>query len=105
MAFGTPTRYLRLDHTKGQNWDRSIYEASEEYKTRMHKLICDNCHSHVAYSLNLMKFKNSTSWNMVNLAAMVFICGRYVGFCGFIKTWLPSIILYSLIIILCTVRF
>jgi len=103
MAFGKPTRYLKLDPLKASNWDRSIYEASEEYKTRTHKLICDNCHSHVAMSMNLMRYRNVTSWNMVYLAAMVFVCGKHVGFSGFLKTWLPSIILYALIIIACTV--
>ena len=104
MAFGKPTRYLKLDPSKIEgNWDRAIYEASEEYKTRTHKLICDNCHSHVAMSLNLMKYRNMTSWNMVYLAALVFFCGRYVGISGFLKTWLPSLILYSIIVILCTV--
>jgi hypothetical protein len=44
MAFGRPTRYWQLDsqkvHSNGANnkkdvWDRSVYDASEEYKKRM----------------------------------------------------------------------
>jgi hypothetical protein len=104
MAFGKPTRYLKLDPSKGSNWDRSVYEASEEYKTRTHKLICDNCHSHVAMSLNLMKYRNMTSWNMIYLATLTFFCAKYVGIGGFLRTWLPSVIIYSIIIALCTVK-
>lgn len=102
MGFGRPTRYLRLDPTKvkGINWDRAVYEASEEYKSRTHNLICDNCHSHVALALNLMEYKNMRSWNMVYLALMTFVCAKYVGFAGFLKTWLPSIIIYTIIIII-----
>ncbi|CAG7730001.1 unnamed protein product [Allacma fusca] len=104
MAFGNPTRYLKLDYTKASNWDRSVYEASEEYKTRTHKLICDNCHSHVAMSLNLMKYRGMTSWNMIYLAAITFVGAKYVGVGGFLKTWLPSVILYSIIIAVCTIK-
>lgn len=42
MGFGRPTRYWRLDidkvpfvHNKKETWDRSVKEASDEYKKRM----------------------------------------------------------------------
>lgn len=89
----------------GQAWDRAIYEASEEYKTRMHNLCCDNCHSHVAYALNLMRYEGSSSWNMVWLALGMVLHGRYVSFAGFIKTWLPFLIIVSIILIFTLVPF
>jgi len=45
-----------------------------------HNLCFDNCHSHVAYALNLMKYDGSRSWNMVTLCFLMLIHGKYVGF-------------------------
>lgn len=93
MGFGFPTRYLQLDIDKVEGgtkaWDEAIEKASNEYTMRMHDLFWDNCHSHCGMALTLMKYGGSTSWNMVKMAAWMFIFGRYVGFMGFVKTWLP----------------
>ena len=43
-----------------------------------HNLCLDNCHSHVAMALNLMRYDNSTSWNMVNLCILSLIHGKHV---------------------------
>ncbi|XP_017480853.1 PREDICTED: transmembrane protein 222 [Rhagoletis zephyria] len=104
MGFGRPTRYLRL-HPKNVvggsvEWDEAVAKASVLYGTRMHNLFCDNCHSHVATALIAMRYKRRTSWNMVILAFWMFFCGRYVGFFGFVKTWLPFVIVVSLCVFL-----
>lgn len=99
MAFGNPTKYWQLDLSRvpGTNakdlWDRSVHDASEEYKGRMHNLCCDNCHSHVAYALNAMRYDGSNSWNMVKLCFLMLCHGKYISFCAFLKTWLPFLIL------------
>lgn len=43
-----------------------------------HNLCFDNCHSHVAMALNLMRYDNSTSWNMVNLCMLSLVYGKHV---------------------------
>ncbi|KAG7457791.1 hypothetical protein MATL_G00231070 [Megalops atlanticus] len=103
MAFGKPTKYWQLDVSKvyanGPNaWDIAVHEASEEYKHRMHNLCCDNCHSHVAMALNLMRYENSTSWNMVNLCLLSLIHGKHVSCGGLLKTWLPFLLLTGVIL-------
>ena len=102
MGFGRPTRYLELKVHKVEGglveWDEAVAKASTIYGTRMHNLFCDNCHSHVATALILMKYSGKSSWNMVILALWLFVCGKYVGIKGFIKTWLP----FSVIVVLCT---
>uniref|UniRef100_A0AAQ6IQL9 Transmembrane protein 222b n=1 Tax=Anabas testudineus TaxID=64144 RepID=A0AAQ6IQL9_ANATE len=97
MAFGRPTKYWMLDVSKvfasGSNaWDTAVHDASEEYKHRMHNLCCDNCHSHVAMALNLMKYDNSTSWNMVNLCLLALIHGKHV------RPWLPFLMLLGVVL-------
>lgn len=104
MAFGSPTKYWQLQpHLArgGQSgWDRAVTEASEEYKTRMHNLCCDNCHSHVAMALSLMHYDGSNNWNMVKLAFLVLLKGRYVSVAGFLKTWVPFILLVCIIAVI-----
>lgn len=102
MAFGKPTKYWRLSLEKvphgSSAWDKGVIEASNIYKKRMHNLCCDNCHSHVATALDLMQYDNPSSWNMVKLCFLMLVYGRYCGFGAFLKTWLPPLILYGLII-------
>ncbi|KAH8258567.1 hypothetical protein KR038_006825 [Drosophila bunnanda] len=104
MAFGRPTRYLRLQPKLVEGgsyaWDEAVSKASVLYGTRIHNIFCDNCHSHVATALINMRYKNSTGWNMLILSMWLFVCGRYVGFGGVLKTWLPFVILLTLSILL-----
>ena len=101
MGFGWPTRYLVLDEDKvegGRNsWDDAVAKASNEYSKRMHNLFWDNCHSHCGMALSQMRYGGSTSWNMIKMAAWMFLFGKYVGFSGFVKTWLPSLIIVATI--------
>ncbi|XP_027720728.1 transmembrane protein 222 isoform X2 [Vombatus ursinus] len=103
MAFGKPVKYWKLDpskvHASRPNaWDTAVHEASEEYKHRMHNLCCDNCHSHVALALNLMRYNNSSHWNMVKVCFFCLIYGKYVSVGAFVKTWLPFVLLLGIII-------
>ncbi|XP_035759871.1 transmembrane protein 222 isoform X1 [Egretta garzetta] len=107
-SFGTSRghtlyQYWKLDPSKvystGPNaWDTAVHDASEEYKHRMHNLCCDNCHSHVALALNLMRYDNSTSWNMVKLCFFSLLYGKYVSIGGFVKTWLPFVLFLGVIV-------
>ncbi|XP_036679483.1 transmembrane protein 222 isoform X1 [Balaenoptera musculus] len=103
MAFGKPAKYWKLDpaqvYASGPNaWDTAVHDASEEYKHRMHSLCCDNCHSHVALALNLMRYNNSTNWNMVTLCFFCLLYGKYVSIGAFVKTWLPFVLLLGVIL-------
>jgi len=104
MAFGNPTRYLEFDPAKATGgaagWDSAVAEASEIYSGRMHNLFCDNCHSHVATALNIMQYNGSTSWNMVKLCFMMFCQGKNVSIGGFLKTWIPALIMTATLVTL-----
>lgn len=104
MAFGKPTRYLQLHpkYVEGGTdaWDEAVSKASVLYGTRIHNIFCDNCHSHVATALSYMRYKDSTSWNMLILSMWLFGCGRYVGISGFLKTWLPFAFLVTICVLL-----
>ena len=54
MAFGAPTRYLKLDPrlvTSAIDWNDAVSQGCEIYSQRMHNICFDNCHSHVAKCL------------------------------------------------------
>ena len=103
MAFGKPTRILRLNKNKinstaaNTSWDSAIYDASEIYKTRMHNICCDNCHSHVCTALDIMEYDGKSNWNMVKLCFWMFIFGEYVSFWRGVYTWLPFLVVVSII--------
>jgi hypothetical protein len=108
MAFGRPTRYLQLDlnkvpnnssNSKRETWDRGVTEASDEYKMRMHNIFCDNCHSHVACALNSINYDGSSEWNMVYICFLMLFKGKFVSFAGFLKTWLPFLIIMTIALI------
>lgn len=103
MGFAWPTRYLPLNpmfvEGGAHEWDEAVSKASVLYGTRMHNLFCDNCHSHVGAALQYMQYRNKTNYNMVYLAAWMFISGKYVGVSGFLKTWLP----FFVVVTLCTI--
>lgn len=104
MGFGRPTKYWMLNILKvdggAKCWDKGVAEASEIYKKRMHNLFCDNCHSHVATALNIMKYDNSKNWNMIRLALLMVLHGKYVNCYGVVKTWFPFFVLIGLIVII-----
>ncbi|XP_041379858.1 transmembrane protein 222-like [Gigantopelta aegis] len=105
MGFGNPTMYWQMSPSTAElsSWDSAVHQASEEYSKRMHNLFCDNCHSHVARALNLMQYNKSTSWNMYKLGFLMVIKGKFVGVSGFLKTWLPFIVLCILVLIVVTI--
>ncbi|XP_046389975.1 transmembrane protein 222 [Ischnura elegans] len=105
MAFGNPTKYWQLTPARAKGgtsgWDSAVYSASEEYKTRMHNLCCDNCHSHVAYALTLMKY-NDIQWNMIMVWFYFTLHCKYISVLDWFKTWLPFLLLVIVIVCVCT---
>jgi hypothetical protein len=110
MAFGPPTRALSINIVAQQNnnndgidperWDAAIRLANEEYRTRMHNICCDNCHSHVAYALNAMHVTDHriSHWNMVKIATVVFFKAQFLSWTAVIQQFLPFAIILTLII-------
>ena len=74
LAFGSPLKYVQLDSDQfsDEEWDSAISEANEIFQKRQHNLIANNCHHHVAEVLNILEYKNRTSWSQVDIAIMAF---------------------------------
>lgn len=99
MAFGEPTRYIQLDPRKcfDLDWDRGVESGCNMYSRRMHNICCDNCHSHVAATLNFMKYANSDNYSMVGIGAWFFFQGRFTSLGAAIKTYAP----FTVILLIC----
>ena len=101
MAFGAPTRALFIPQEDAERWDAAIHEANEVYRGRMHNLCCDNCHSHVANALNRMPTRayGIESWDMVKLALLMFVKGRFLSTRGIYMQFGPFTIMVLLVIL------
>ncbi|PXF41817.1 hypothetical protein BWQ96_08465 [Gracilariopsis chorda] len=48
-------------------YDRAVAEGAMIYGKRMHNLVCDNCHSHVATILNMLRYEGRSDWNQLRV--------------------------------------
>lgn len=104
MAFGAPTRALKVDIAAAgvtpEQWDQAVSEANDNYRGRMHNICFDNCHSHVAFALNSMSISayGIKQWNMVKIAILVFFRGRFLSWSAVLQQFLPFCVIIALIL-------
>lgn len=100
FAFGKPTKYIQLQLTDKERkiWDRAIERGDNKYNMEEHNLFCNNCHSHVAYVLNQVKYKGKNNYNMFNIWWLLITEGKYISIGSFIKSYIGFIIILFLFI-------
>lgn len=76
-------------------WDDALQKGTQEYQHHAYSLFTCNCHSFVANNLNRLRFSTG-GWNVVNLAALIFIKGKWVSKASIVRSVLPSLIVYGL---------
>ena len=76
-------------------WDGALKKGTQEYQHLSYNILTCNCHSFVANNLNRLKFRNG-GWNVVNLAAMIFLKGRWVNKAAMVRSLVPSIVVFGL---------
>mmetsp|Transcript_33224 Transcript_33224/g.60053 ORF Transcript_33224/g.60053 Transcript_33224/m.60053 type:complete len:211 (+) Transcript_33224:217-849(+) len=107
FLFGKPTRFVPLDPTAvlangesaepaGRRWNSCLAKATSYYEGEMYNIMTNNCHVYVATFLNTLNLYDG-GWNSINLAARVFLTGRFVSISAFIQTFLP----FTIIVVLC----
>ena len=113
MGFGRPTRYVRLDPRAARccdaaapeaelrrAWDAKLDGACALYGSRLHCMLFGfDCHSHVATTLDALRYRGCCCWNKIVLAAWVFFCGRHVSWSAAAQTWAGSIVLYLVVLL------
>ncbi|XP_021714607.1 protein RTE1-HOMOLOG-like [Chenopodium quinoa] len=123
FSFGSVTRYLQIDaklcrsisvlasHRNGdqQNpsesdgdiftWDDALRKSTLEFQHHSYNILTCNCHSFVANNLNRLGF-NGGRWNVVSLAVLILLKGRWVDRGSIIKSYLPFLIVFPLGLVL-----
>lgn len=77
-------------------WDEALKESTQEFQHRAYNLFTCNCHSFVANCMNRMGYSGRSDWNVVNLAAFIFIKGVWIRRSSFIRTFTPVLIVLGL---------
>ncbi|GLC45799.1 hypothetical protein PLESTB_001154700 [Pleodorina starrii] len=77
------------------SWDNRLAFAATAYRLLNYNLMTNNCHCFVAHFLNQLGYRGG-GWDMVNLAALMFVRGRYSSSAGLAYTWLPWLLLVAL---------
>ena len=81
FAFGETHKYVQLDleGVSPADFDEAVGKADAIYRKRMHNIFCDNCHSHVARVLNILKYKGRTNYTMIDIWWMCLVSSKYVS--------------------------
>lgn len=81
-------------------YNRAIAIGAELYRGRKHRLVTDNCHSHVAATLNAMGYAGRRNWTMVSVWWHFTVRCRYVSWAAVARVWLPGVLLWSVLVAL-----
>lgn len=104
MTFGRPTKYLRLDPARAQacGWDDAVRLSADRFSARAHNIVVNNCHHHVADTLNAMKYNGRQDYNQFDVFRMMAFQSSYTGSRGFFNQW-GIFMALSTIVILCLI--
>lgn len=105
FAFGAVARYIQvngdecyklLDPEAETTWDDTLKKSVQEFQNRSYNLFTCNCHSFVANNLNRLFYSGHDKWNVVSLAAVMFLRGRWVSTASVVKTFLPFAVVLAI---------
>ena len=102
MTFGRPTKVTRLDPRKvhGRHWDEAIKISARKFCERRHNIVANNCHNHVADTLNELKYDGYDDWNQYDVWWLITWNSKYLGLRGFLQQWGVFLCLVLLIVII-----
>ena len=78
-------------------YDKAIEKGDAKFNMERHNLFWNNCHSHVAYVLNQIKYKGKCNYYMVDVWWILILKGKYISFLAFIKTYIGFFIFFLII--------
>ncbi|KAL8503965.1 hypothetical protein ACS0TY_022629 [Phlomoides rotata] len=119
FAFGSVARYLQLDREQSCfppnlaghkckqryvhaefgtaiTWDDAVQLSQRSFEHRTYNLFICNCHSFVANFLNRLAYQGSMNWNMVNVAALILLNGKWVDAFSVLRSFLPFMVVLFL---------
>lgn len=82
-------RYKHAESGTAISWDDAVRSSRRHFEHKSYNLFTCNCHSFVANILNRICYGGSVSWNMMNVAALVLVKGRWVDAMAVVRSFLP----------------
>ena len=88
FAFGAVARYIQVNSDEcykllepegASTWDDALRKGVQEFQHRGYSLFTCNCLSFVVNNLNRLFYSGHDKWNVVSLAAVMFLRGRWVS--------------------------
>eukprot|EP00271_Cylindrocystis_brebissonii_P014200 TRINITY_DN35477_c0_g1_i1.p1 TRINITY_DN35477_c0_g1~~TRINITY_DN35477_c0_g1_i1.p1 ORF type:complete len:231 (-),score=13.75 TRINITY_DN35477_c0_g1_i1:1110-1802(-) len=123
FAFGATSRYVELKPEKGcfpqhlsdhtchsashrdretaSSWDNALNLAIRFFQHTNYNIFTSNCHSFAARCLNIMAYEGRDTWNIVDLAVMITLKGKWVSTRAAIFAWAPFFIVLALGLYIC----
>ncbi|CAN6327454.1 unnamed protein product [Urochloa humidicola] len=112
LAYGSAARYLQLDRKKccfpanlashvcvrphehseagtAISWDDALRSGARRFEHKCYNLFTCNSHSFVADCLNHLAYGGSVGWNVLNVAALIWLRGRWLDRTAAARSFLP----------------
>lgn len=89
----------------GMTWDDALRKSTQEFQHRSYSLFTCNCHSFVANNLNRLMYCGHEGWNVVNIAAFIFLKGTWVRRASLLQTYIPFLVVFGIGVFLGTTKF
>lgn len=74
-------------------YNRAVRQGACDYGKKMHNLVTNNCHHHVADVLNLLQYDGRTNWSQLRVFGCIWTRGRWVSSSACLSAFTPSIII------------
>ena len=81
--------YLHTEYGTAITWDDALRLSARRFEHRTYNIFRCNCHSFVANFLNRICYRESMSWNMINVAALILFEGHWTDWKSIIRSFLP----------------
>ncbi|XP_037413550.1 protein REVERSION-TO-ETHYLENE SENSITIVITY1-like [Triticum dicoccoides] len=114
FAYGSVARYLQLDRKKccfpanlaahvcewsykhtevgtATSWDGALQLGTRHFQHKYYNLFTCNCYSFVANCLNRLAHGGSAEWNVLNVAALVWLHGEWVDKMSIVRSFAPFV--------------
>lgn len=107
MLFADPKEKWELD-IDAEVLDNALAETANEFRNQTYDMCCSNCHFFVAKVLENAGYQQPCcfcgKWSTcatAKVAVQLVIHGRYLGCCPFLSTYIPFLIVYGIIVLIC----
>jgi len=101
FTFGRVTKFARLDPSKARkDWNAAVHASAQRFCQKTHNIFYQNCHSHVADTLNEMEYEGHSDWDELKVWWLITTKSEYVSLNGFLNQWALFLLTIILIVIL-----